>query len=270
LSVGVNRGTLDEMREGRTAHERPQVVVTAEYRHGTLVEVVISNIGRGDAKNVTFEFSAPMESSVSYRRDSEVVPLSELPHSRDGLNYLAPGAEIAIVWDNLANLVPLLREMGLQEGIRVTSRYESLTGEPYGTPWTINPLLIPGASTPPADVRNGLNDPPPWPSDLDQRPPPRCSLALAPLIKLRCMRWAPPGGTILTMRREMTVRHSEPDDYEAVYRIYSGPHAMADTLGLPFSPKGPWRERPEEDRKGEVSLVACAGFEVVGHLSLYL
>ncbi len=150
--VEVNRGTLDEMREGRTAHERPQVVVTAEYRHGTLVEVVISNIGRGDAKNVTFEFSAPteslfsapMEGSVSYRRDSEVVPLSELPHFRDGLNYLAPGAEIAIVWDNHANLVPLLREMGLQEGIRVTSRYESLTGEPYGTPWTINPLLIPG------------------------------------------------------------------------------------------------------------------------------
>ena len=38
--VAVNRGTLDEMREGRIAHERPQVVVTAEYRHGTLVEVV--------------------------------------------------------------------------------------------------------------------------------------------------------------------------------------------------------------------------------------
>jgi len=102
--VEVNRGTLNEMREGRTAHERPQVVVTAEYRHGTLVEVVIANIGRGDAKNVTFEFSAPMESSVSYRRDSEVIPLSELPHFRDGLNYLAPGAEIATVWDHHANL----------------------------------------------------------------------------------------------------------------------------------------------------------------------
>ena len=114
--VAVNRGTLEEMREGRTAHERPQVVVTAEYRHGTLVEVVISNIGRGDAKNVTFEFSAPMESSVSYRRDSEVVPLSELPHFRDGMNYLAPGAEISTVWDYHANLVPLLREMGLQPG----------------------------------------------------------------------------------------------------------------------------------------------------------
>ena len=134
--VAVNRGTLDEMREGRTAHERPQVVVTAEYRHGTLVEVVISNIGRGDAKNVTFEFSNIVSLTPA--------PASELPHFRDGLNYLAPGAEISTVWDYHANLVPLLREMGLQEGITVTSRYESLTGESYETLWTINPLLIPG------------------------------------------------------------------------------------------------------------------------------
>ncbi len=142
--VATNRDTLQEMREGRVAHERPQVVVTAEYRHGTLVEVIIANIGRGDAKNVTFEFSAPMESSVSYRRDSEVVPLSELPHFKEGLSYLAPGAEITTVWDHHQNLVPLLRDMELQEGITVTSRYESLTGEFYETPWTINPLLIPG------------------------------------------------------------------------------------------------------------------------------
>ena len=142
--VEVNRDTLREMREGRVAHERPRVVVTAEYRHGTLVEVVIANIGRGDAKNVTFGFSAPMESSVSYRRDSEVIPLSELPHFKEGLSYLAAGAEIATVWDHHQNLVPLLREMGLYEGITVTSFYESLTGESYETPWTINPLLIPG------------------------------------------------------------------------------------------------------------------------------
>jgi hypothetical protein len=142
--VLVNRDTLSEMRESRTAHERPHVLVTAEYRQGTLVEVVISNIGRGAAENITFEFSAPMESSVSFQRDSEVVPLSELPHFRDGLNYLAPGAEIATVWDSHANLVPLLREMELHEGITVTSRYESLTGEPYETLWTVNPLLMPG------------------------------------------------------------------------------------------------------------------------------
>jgi hypothetical protein len=141
--VLVNRDTLNEMREARVSHERPQVV-TAEYRHGTLVEVVISNIGRGDAKDITFEFSAPVESSVSYRRDSEVTPLSELPHFKEGLSFLAPGAEIATVWDYHANLVPLLREMGLYEGVSVTSRYESLTGVPYETHWTINPLLLPG------------------------------------------------------------------------------------------------------------------------------
>ena len=111
--VLVNSDTLREMRESRTAHERPHVLVTAEYSHGSPVEVVISNIGRGAAENITFEFSAPMESSVSFRRDSEVVPLSELPHFRNGLNYLAPRAEIATVWDSHANLVPLLREMDL-------------------------------------------------------------------------------------------------------------------------------------------------------------
>ena len=34
--------------------------------------------------------------------------------------------------------------MGQQNGITVTSRYASLTGEQYETLWTINPLLMPG------------------------------------------------------------------------------------------------------------------------------
>jgi putative acetyltransferase len=75
---------------------------------------------------------------------------------------------------------------------------------------------------------------------------------------------------VLAMNEELTVRHSDPEDYEAVHRVYSGPRAMADTLGLPFSSKEPWRVRLAEEREGEFSLVACAGSEVVGHLSLYL
>jgi hypothetical protein len=150
--VEVNRGTLDEMREGRTAHERPQVVVTAEYRHGTLVQVVISNIGRGDAKNVTFEFSAPteslfstpMESSVSYRRDSEVVPLSELPHFRDGLNYLAPGAEIAIVSGTTTpTSCRYCARWDCRRGSGSPAATSRSPGSPTGPPG-INPLLIPG------------------------------------------------------------------------------------------------------------------------------
>jgi putative acetyltransferase len=72
------------------------------------------------------------------------------------------------------------------------------------------------------------------------------------------------------MQEEITFRHSEPEDHEAVYRVYSGPRAMARTLGLPFSSKEPWRERLAGKREGEFSLVACVGGEVVGHLSVYL
>lgn len=71
------------------------------------------------------------------------------------------------------------------------------------------------------------------------------------------------------MHEQITVRHSEPEDYEAVHQIYSGARAMADTLGLPFS-KERWRERLAEEREGEFSLVACVDSEVVGHLSVYL
>ena len=63
--VTVNSDTLQEMRESRITQERPQIIVTVEYRHGTLVEVVIRNIGRGGAKDITFDFSAPLESSMS-------------------------------------------------------------------------------------------------------------------------------------------------------------------------------------------------------------
>jgi L-phenylalanine/L-methionine N-acetyltransferase len=78
-------------------------------------------------------------------------------------------------------------------------------------------------------------------------------------------------GNILSMREKLTVRHSEPEDHDAVHRVYSGPRAMADTLGLPYSSKEPWQERLAEKREGgEFSLVACTGSEVVGHLFLYL
>jgi L-phenylalanine/L-methionine N-acetyltransferase len=78
------------------------------------------------------------------------------------------------------------------------------------------------------------------------------------------------GDNIEAMNEELTNRHSEPEDYEAVHRVYSGPRAMADTLGLTFSSKEQWRERLAEEHEGEFSLVACAGSEVVGHLSVYL
>jgi hypothetical protein len=140
--VAVNSDTLREMRESRLAQERPQVIVLAEYRQRRVIEVVVRNIGRGAAKNITFEFSAPLESSISDQEHPEVVPRNELPYFQEGLNFLAPGAEIGVIWDTHENLLPLLRERGLENGITATSRYESLTGDQYETSWVINPLLI--------------------------------------------------------------------------------------------------------------------------------
>jgi L-phenylalanine/L-methionine N-acetyltransferase len=67
---------------------------------------------------------------------------------------------------------------------------------------------------------------------------------------------------------DITVRHSEPEDYKALYRIFSGPRAIAGTLQLPFPKAETWRERLSERPEGLYSLVACVEDEVVGSLGL--
>jgi hypothetical protein len=62
--------------------------------------------------------------SASFRgRSRQSACHTPLPYPRGGAGFPSPS---------------------FQEGIRVTSRYEDLTGEPYETLWTIHPLLIPG------------------------------------------------------------------------------------------------------------------------------
>jgi L-phenylalanine/L-methionine N-acetyltransferase len=67
---------------------------------------------------------------------------------------------------------------------------------------------------------------------------------------------------------EITVRHAEPEDYEALHRIFSGPKAVAGTLQLPFPSAEAWRKRLAEPPEGLYSLVACVEGEVVGSLGL--
>ena len=68
---------------------------------------------------------------------------------------------------------------------------------------------------------------------------------------------------------EITVRHSEPEDYEALHRIFSGQRAIAGTLQMPFPRAETWRERLSEPPEGLYSLVACVEGEVVGEISLH-
>ena len=67
---------------------------------------------------------------------------------------------------------------------------------------------------------------------------------------------------------DITIRHAEPSDYEAVQRILAGPKVVWGTLQLPFPSVEMWRRRLAEPAEGFFSLVACVEDEVVGQLGL--
>jgi L-phenylalanine/L-methionine N-acetyltransferase len=70
------------------------------------------------------------------------------------------------------------------------------------------------------------------------------------------------------IRVDIFVRHAEPDDYEAIHRILSGPRATAGTMQLPLQSVENVRKRFLESPEGLYHLVACVEGEVVGHLGL--
>lgn len=137
----VAAGILYQGREARKARDdqdRPQIIVDADYTGRFTTNIVVRNIGHGMAKNITFEFSAPIETTSGQ-------DITELPYFKNGLNFMAPQTDIAAVWDSYQNVVQSLRDKGLTEGITITSRYEDRNGESYETEWTINPLLLEGS-----------------------------------------------------------------------------------------------------------------------------
>lgn len=64
------------------------------------------------------------------------------------------------------------------------------------------------------------------------------------------------------------IRRAEPDDYEALYKIYSCPRVIWGTLQLPFPSKEVWHKRLAENESGKFSLVALVEAELVGYLGL--
>lgn len=148
LLVRNQREMIREQREEHTAGGRPQVVVTADHSHLPEVYVVVRNFTKAPAKDITFDFSAPVESSDGY-------VLSDLRYFKDGLPFLAPEGEITCYWDSMPFLVPLLKEKGLEDGIGVTTRYKDLAEESYKTDWRLHPLLFEGARI---QDSKGMND----------------------------------------------------------------------------------------------------------------
>src|SRR5215210_6874452 len=137
----VAAGILYQGREARRARndeDRPQIIVDADYTGRFTTNIVVRNIGHGTAKNITFAFSAPLESTSGY-------DITELPYFQNGINFMAPQTDLPAVWDSYQNVVKNLRDKGLTEGITITSHYEDRQGESYETAWTINPLLLEGS-----------------------------------------------------------------------------------------------------------------------------
>ena len=127
-----------QARKARDDHFRPQIIVDADYTGRFTTNIVVRNIGGGAAKDITFEFSAPLESTSGQ-------DITELPYFRNGINFMAPQTDLPAVWDSYQNVVQTLRNRGLMEGITITSKYKDLQGEDYETSWTINPLLLEGS-----------------------------------------------------------------------------------------------------------------------------
>jgi hypothetical protein len=146
--VKLYREWIQQSREERKAGGRPMVVVAADYGHPPGVHVVVRNFTKAPAKEVTFGFSAPVESPGG-------AVLSELPYFRKGLPFLEPEGEIGCYWGSLAALLYLQKKKGLEDGIRVTTRYKDLAGESYESQWTLNPLLFDGA---PLEASRGMDD----------------------------------------------------------------------------------------------------------------
>lgn len=134
-----------EMKATRLAQETPQIIVDLDQSNPPFVYVVVRNIGQGSAKDISFEFSDPMEIPEG-ERNPFVIPVNEQGYFKKGIPYLAPGAEIRTFWGSMITLGDFLEEQGLEDGVTITSRYQSLSDrphdEPHVTEWTVNPLLL--------------------------------------------------------------------------------------------------------------------------------
>ena len=127
---------------------RPLITVSEDYATLPNLNILVKNSGGGPAQGISFEFSAPIESS-----DGFVV--SDLPFFKEGLPSLDAGASIACYWDTLDNLIPLIKEESIASDITVTVRYKDLNGNLYEHNWDVSPRLYEGIRV--VDYQNMTN-----------------------------------------------------------------------------------------------------------------
>jgi hypothetical protein len=149
FSVRATKRMVEEMREEhQVGGGRPLITVSEDYATLPNLNILVQNSGGGPAQDISFEFSAPIESS-----DGFVV--SDLPFFKEGLPSLDAGASIACYWDTLDNLIPLIKEESIASDITVTVRYKDLNGNLYEHNWDVSPRLYEGIRV--VDYQNMTN-----------------------------------------------------------------------------------------------------------------
>jgi hypothetical protein len=89
----VAAGILYQGREAHKARDdedRPQIIVDVDYTGRFTTNIVVRNIGHGVARNITFRFSAPLQSTSGY-------DITELPYFQNGINFMAPQTSLPAV-----------------------------------------------------------------------------------------------------------------------------------------------------------------------------
>ena len=104
------------MSQARFTGGRPLIIVAEDYESLPTINLIVQNVGHGPAKNITFSFSSPVESSDGF-------VLSELAFFAEGITSLAPGGRIVCYWDELENLREMFEEERLERGVTVTVEY---------------------------------------------------------------------------------------------------------------------------------------------------
>ena len=67
--IRVTQTMVQEMREEHTAGGgRPLITVSEDYANLPNMNIIVQNVGQGPVKDITFEFSAPVESAALVRR----------------------------------------------------------------------------------------------------------------------------------------------------------------------------------------------------------
>jgi hypothetical protein len=120
----VAAGILYQGRQARNARndtDRPQIIVDADYTGRFTTNIVVRNIGHGVARNITFGFSAPLESTSGH-------DITEMPYLQHGINFMAPQTDLPAVWDSYQNVVQNLRAKGLTKASRSPRTTRTATG----------------------------------------------------------------------------------------------------------------------------------------------